>query len=74
MPAKYLNVSGAGMGTNPDQGTAHQAADSAALTNLQNACNGGTITSQNKIFDQCSPLNGNYVCNVNYSGVCKIGN
>jgi hypothetical protein len=70
--AKYLSVSGGGIGTDPDQGTAHAAADSMAQTNLQNACT-GTLQSSSKIFDQCSQLNGNFVCNVNYTGVCKIG-
>jgi hypothetical protein len=72
--AKYLSVSGAGIGTDPDRGTAHDAADSMAQSNLQTSCNGGELQSTRKIFDQCSQLNDNYVCNVNYSAICKIGN
>lgn len=69
---RYFNVTGAGMGTDTDQSTAHEAADSAAQTNLNNACP-GEITSSRKIFDQCSQADGNYVCNVNYTGICKVG-
>ena len=72
--ARYLMVTGAGVGTDPDQSTADQAADSMAQTNLQNSCSGGTLNSSSKIFDQCSQLAGNYICNVNYTGVCQIGN
>jgi opacity protein-like surface antigen len=72
--AKFFNVSGAGMAIDADQATADQNADSQAQTNLQNACSAGTLTSQQKIFDQCSQAGDHYVCNVNYSGICKIGN
>jgi hypothetical protein len=69
---RYLMVTGAGTDTETDQPTAHQNADSQAQTNLQNACP-GTLTSQKKIFDQCSEIDGNFVCSVNYTGICEIG-
>jgi opacity protein-like surface antigen len=72
--ARFFNVTGAGMAIDSDQSTADQNADSQALGNLQNACTAGTLTSQQKIFDQCSQSGDHYVCNVNYSGICKIGN
>ncbi|MGD0736225.1 MAG: hypothetical protein ABR976_13810 [Terracidiphilus sp.] len=71
---KYLMVTGAGFDVETDQPTAHQNADSQAQTNLQNACP-GTLTSPRKIYDQCSgPLDGNYSCSINYTGICQIGN
>jgi hypothetical protein len=71
---KYLMVTGAGSDTETDQPTAHQNADSQAQTNLQNACT-GTLNSVKKIYDQCSgPLDGNYTCSINYTGICQIGN
>ena len=72
--ARYMSVTGGGVGSDADQSSAHQAADSMAQSNLQNACSGGTLNSTKKIFDQCSQLpDGTYVCNVNYTGICKIG-
>lgn len=71
---RYMMVSSAGMGTDTDQSTADQNADSQARTNLQNACSAGTLTSSTKIFDQCSKAGDQYVCSVNYTGVCAIGN
>ncbi len=71
--ARTVMVKGAGMGIDADQSTADSTADSQAQTNLQNACP-GTITSQSNIFDQCSPAGSNYVCNVNYTGICQVGN
>jgi|GEM_PF-2199144 len=68
---RYLAVSGAGIGTDTDQSTAHSAADSMAQTNLNNTCP-GTLTNTRKIFDQCSQVDGNYGCNVNYSAICVI--
>ena len=70
---RVVMVSGAGMGIDSDQGSADQTADSQAQNNLQNACP-GTVTSSRKIFDQCSAAGGNYVCNVNYTGMCQVGN
>jgi hypothetical protein len=70
---RYFNVSGAGMGTDPDQSMADSSADNAAQTNLRNACP-GELTMSKKIFDQCSQMGSNYVCNVNYTGICKVGN
>ncbi|MGO9369923.1 MAG: hypothetical protein ACLP0H_20005 [Terriglobales bacterium] len=73
--ARTVMVSGAGIGIETDQSSADQTADQQAQTNLQNACSAGTLTSSRKIFDQCSPgPGGQYVCNVNYTGICQIGN
>jgi len=69
---RYVTVSGAGMGIDNDQTTADQAADSQAQTNLQTACSAGTLTRQQKIFDQCSQAGDHYVCNVNYTGICQF--
>jgi hypothetical protein len=70
---RYLMVTGAGSDTETDQPTAHQNADSQAQTNLQNACT-GTLQSPKKIYDVCSgPLDGNYTCSINYTGICQIG-
>ena len=72
---RYVMVSGAGVGIDSDQNTADQTADSQAQTNLQTACSVGTLTQTRKIFDQCSPgPGGQYVCNVNYTGICQFGN
>jgi len=71
---RSVMVTGAGMGIDSDQSTADQTADSQAQNNLQNACSAGTLTSSRKIFDQCSPAGDHYVCNVNYTGICQIGN
>jgi hypothetical protein len=71
--ARYVSVSGAGVDTETDQPTAHQNADSQAQTNLQNACP-GTLSSPRKIYDQCSQVGDNYVCSVNYTGICQVGN
>jgi hypothetical protein len=70
--ARYVMVNGAGIGIDTDQGTADQTADSQAQTNLQTACAVGTLTSRTKIFDQCSQAGSNYVCNVNYTGICQF--
>ncbi len=70
---RYLMVTGAGVGTETDQSSAHEDADSQAKTNLENACP-GKLTSPKKIFDQCSQIDGNYVCSINYTGICEIGN
>lgn len=70
---RTVMVNAAGMGIDADQSTADSAADSQAQNNLQNACP-GTLSSRNKIFDQCSPAGSNYVCNVNYTGICQVGN
>ena len=70
---RFVTVTGAGMGTDSDQAIADQNADNQAQNNLQNACAAGELTSTNKIFDQCSQIDGKYVCNVNYTGICKIG-
>lgn len=73
--ARTVMVTGAGMGIDADQSSADQTADQQAQTNLQNACSAGTLTSSRKIFDQCSQgPGGQYVCNVNYTGICQIGN
>lgn len=69
---RYFNVSGAGMGVDTDKSSAHDTADNSAQTNLQNACP-GEITQSRKIFDQCSQGGDNWVCNVNYTGICKVG-
>jgi hypothetical protein len=70
---RYLMVTGAGSDTETDQPTAHSTADSNAQTNLQNACP-GTLQSPKKIYDMCSgPLDGNYTCSINYTGICQIG-
>jgi hypothetical protein len=70
---RYFSVSGAGMGTDTDKSSAHEAADSSAQSNLQNACP-GSISQSRKIFDQCSQLGDDWVCNVNYSAICTVGN
>jgi hypothetical protein len=70
---RYVAVSGAGVGIDSDQSAADQTADSQAQTNLQNTCSAGTLTSPRKIYDQCSQAGDHYVCNVNYTGICKIG-
>ena len=70
--ARTVMVSGAGMGIDQDQSTADATADSQAQNNVENACP-GTLTSKNKIFDQCSQAGDNYVCNVNYTGICQVG-
>jgi hypothetical protein len=69
--SKSIMVSGAGIGTESDQASAHQSADSQAQNNLQNTCP-GPMTSIRKVFDQCSQLNGTYVCNVNYTAICQV--
>ena len=70
---RYLTVTGAGFDSETDQPTAHSTADSNAQTNLQNACP-GTLQSPRKIYDVCSgPLDGNYSCSINYTGICQIG-
>ena len=71
---RYVTVTGAGIGTDTDQNVADQNADSQAQTNLQSACSLGEITTRSKIFDQCSQISDRYVCNVNYTGICKFGN
>jgi hypothetical protein len=71
---RYVMVTGAGFDVETDQGSAHSTADSNAQTNLQNACP-GTLQSPRKIYDQCSgPIDGNYTCSINYTGICQIGN
>jgi hypothetical protein len=71
---RFFPVSGAGVGIDSDQSAADETADQQAQSNLQTACSAGTLTSRNKIFDQCSSgPGGQYVCNVNYSGICQIG-
>ncbi len=75
LAARTVTVSGAGIGIDAEQSSADQTADQQAQTNLQTACSAGTLTSSRKIFDQCSPApGGQYVCNVNYTGICQIGN
>jgi hypothetical protein len=69
--ARVVMVSGAGMGIDSDQQSADQTADSQAQNNLQNACP-GNLNSSRKILDQCSPAGGNFVCNVNYTGMCQV--
>lgn len=73
LAVRAVMVTGAGIGIDPDQSTAHSSADSQAQTNVQDACP-GTVTSNKKIFDQCSQADGVYVCNVNYTAICQLGN
>jgi hypothetical protein len=70
---RYVMVTGAGTDTETDQPTAHQNADSQAQTNLQNACP-GSLSATRKIFDMCNQIDGNYVCSINYTATCQIGN
>ena len=70
--ARFVTVSGAGIGIDSDQSTADQTADSQAQTNLQTACSAGTLSHTQKIFDQCSQAGDHYVCNVNYTGICQF--
>ena len=69
--ARVVMVSGAGVGIDSNQQSADQTADSQAQNNLQNACP-GNLNSTRKIFDQCSPAGGNFVCNVNYTASCQV--
>jgi hypothetical protein len=69
--SRVVMVTGAGMSIDTDQQSADQTADSQAQNNLQNACP-GNLNSSRKIMDQCSPAGTNYVCNVNYTGMCQV--
>jgi hypothetical protein len=69
--SRVVMVTGAGMSIDADQQSADQTADSQAQNNLQNACP-GNLNSPRKIMDQCSPAGTNYVCNVNYTGMCQV--
>lgn len=68
----YLAATGSGAGTDHDRSSADEQADSQAQSNMNSTCP-GTVTESHKVFDECTQVGDNWVCNVSYRGNCQVG-